>query len=73
MPLRQQLLAPVVIGGNLRGPGERGISKEAGHAFLAAADLKLLGVIVLAPLHRQSVFGECGVEGGQVAVPLGVG
>ena len=71
--LCQQLTAPILIGGDLRGANEVGIGEEAGHPLLAAADLELLGVVVLAPPDRQFVLFERGIEGGQVAVPLGVG
>ncbi len=45
----------------------------AGDALLAAADLQLLGVGGLVPVDRQVELGEGLVEGGQVAVLLGVG
>src|SRR5262249_31477168 len=47
--------------------------EQARHALLAAADLEPLGVLLLAPVHRQPDIGERLVERGQVAVALCVG
>ncbi len=46
--------------------------QQRGHAFLAAADAQPPAVLLLGPLHGQAELPERLVEGGQVAVSLGV-
>ena len=65
-------------GACLRIVGDRGrldetrVGEEAGHPFLAAADLQSAPVLGLVPVGGQAVFVERRVERRQVPVPFGV-